>query len=105
MLEIGISIWFFIRLSLLVNGAPGCERRSLADFQSACQSGRAVSFAYPTYGGERCCWCLALFIASGSCRGGRNKSAGGFVKRIYMAVRRMTMGLIVGNRGTNDHMI
>jgi len=32
MLEIGISIWFFIRLSLLVNGAPGCERRSLADF-------------------------------------------------------------------------
>jgi len=46
MLEIGISIWFFIRLSLLVNGAPGCERRSLADFQSACQSGRAVSFAY-----------------------------------------------------------
>src|SRR5947208_1409296 len=46
MLEIGISIWFFIRLSLLVNEAPGCERRSLADFQSACQSGRAVSFAY-----------------------------------------------------------
>src|SRR5207244_9832907 len=59
----------------------------------------------PTCGGERCCWCLVLFIASGSCRGGRNRSAGGFVKRIYMAVKRMTMGLIVGNRGFfPDHL-
>src|SRR5207247_9215671 len=59
----------------------------------------------PTCGGERCCWCLVLFIASGSLRGGRNRSAVGFLKRIYMAIKRMTMGLIVGNRGFfPDHL-
>src|SRR6059058_6184595 len=59
----------------------------------------------PTCGGERCCWCLVLFIASGSLRGGRNRSALGFLKRIYMAIKRMTMGLIVGNRGFfPDHL-
>src|SRR5206468_100127 len=59
----------------------------------------------PTCGGERCCWCLVLFIASGSLRGGRNRSAVGFLKRIYMATKKMTMGLIVGNRGFfPDHL-
>src|SRR5207302_9302508 len=59
----------------------------------------------PTCGGERCCWCLVLFIASGSLRGGRTRSAVGFLKRIYMEIKRMTMGLIVGNRGFfPDHL-